>query len=577
VRWAPGHAAAAERQLRAALPGARLTRGRDEPVTRILYRDAANDQKTYRALAVMLILGAVLASFNLVSRVVEAQRREIGIGMALGVEPRALALRPLALGLQIGVLGALLSVPVGIGLSELIKSLFRAFLPLPAYASTFPVELYVIGGLIGIALPVLAGALPVRRAVSVPPIDAIRTGHRGASAAGATARLRRLRVPGGELVRLPLRNLARAPRRTVMTFVGLGAVITAVVGVLGMVDSVADIAQRQKATTLASSPERLEVTLAAMQPRDGEAIRALARTPGVRRSEPGLTVPAEAAGRQDTINLSLTFVDPRSPVWRPQATAGTADGDGVLLAAKAARDLGVSVGDRVRLRHPRLAGEHVESGVTSVRVMGLHASPVRAFAYMSADQAPRLGLGALANTVALVPEPGTPAGTFERQLFGRAGIGSVRPAAADAEALETTIASFESAIRLVAFFTLGLALLVAFTSTSVALDERRREYATMQAFGLPPRTGLRVAMTESLVTGLAGTAVGLAGGLLVIAWITRVLLADTFPDLSARMVLAPGSVATTFAIGIVAVTAAPLLVYRRLRRMDVPSTLRVVE
>ena len=170
LRVARGRTAAAERQLRvgAARPPDSPAAS-DERVTRILYRDAANDQKTYRAFAVMLILGAALAAFNLVSRVVEAQRREIGIGMALGVEPRTLALRPLAFGLQIGVLGALLSVPVGIGLAELIKSLFRQFLPLPAYASTFPTGLYVIGGLIAVALPVLAGLLPVRRAVSVAP------------------------------------------------------------------------------------------------------------------------------------------------------------------------------------------------------------------------------------------------------------------------------------------------------------------------------------------------------------------------------------------------------------------------
>ena len=578
LRVAGGRTAAAERQLRAALPAARLTRGSDERVTRILYRDAANDQKTYRAFAVMLILGAALAAFNLVSRVVEAQRREIGIGMALGVEPRTLALRPLVFGLQIGVLGALLSVPVGIGLAELIKSLFRQFLPLPAYASTFPTGLYMVGGLIAVALPVLAGLLPVRRAVSVAPVEAIRTGHRGASGAGATVRLRRLPVPGGELVRLPLRNLARTPRRTVMTFVGLGAVITAVVGVLGMVDSVADIAQRQKATTLAGSPDRLEVTLGSLQPRDGAVVRDLAPTPGVRRAEPGLTVPAEAVGaegadrprahdRRPALGRLAPAGDVRDPgrrrrcCWprRPRATS----------ASPSATRSGCGI--------RACAGEQAEAAVTTVRVTGLHDNPVRAFAYASNAGAARLGLAGVANTVALVPEPGTPAGTLERALFGREGVGSVRPAAADAEALETTIASFESAIQLVAFITLGLALLVAFTSTSVALDERRREYATMQAFGLPPRTGLRVAMTESLVTGLAGTALGLALGIGVATWIVKVLLADTFPDLSARMVIAPGSVVTTLLVGIVATTVAPLLVFRRLRRMDIPSTLRVME
>lgn len=561
---APASSPMVERALVAAFPGARLTRGPDEPVTRILYRDAANDQKTYRAFAILLILGAALAAFNLVSRAVEAQRREIGVGMALGMEPRALARRPLALGVQIGVLGAVLSVPVGIGLGELIKGLFRDYLPLPAYASSFPARLFVIGGLIGVALPVLAGLLPVRRAVSVVSVDAIRTAQRSGTG-GLTARLRRLPVPGGELMRLPLRNLARTPRRTAMTFVGLGAVMTAVVGVLGMVDSVADIAHRQKTATLGSAPQRLEVTLTDLLARDGREMRALVATPGVRQAEPALMIGAQAMHGTSSISLALRFVDPGSKIWRPAATART----GLLLAEKAARDLGLAVGDPVRLR--------IGARTATVPLAGLHDSPIRAVAYLDEGAASRFGLTGQANLVTLVPAPGTPAGRLERALFGRPGVGSVRAAAADAEALDTTIASFRSAIQIVAAMTLGLALLVAFTSTSVALDERRREYATMQAFGLPPRTGLRVAMTESLATGLAGTVLGLALGLLVVAWITHGLLPDTFPELSARMTLAPASVATTLAVGVAAVTAAPLLVYRRLRRMDVPSTLRVME
>jgi putative ABC transport system permease protein len=41
--------------------------------------------------------------------------------------------------------------------------------------------------------------------------------------------------------------------------------------------------------------------------------------------------------------------------------------------------------------------------------------------------------------------------------------------------------------------------------------------------------------------------------------------------------LAPASVATAATLGIVVVALAPLLSARRLRRMDVPATLRVVE
>jgi putative ABC transport system permease protein len=178
--------------------------------------------------------------------------------------------------------------------------------------------------------------------------------------------------------------------------------------------------------------------------------------------------------------------------------------------------------------------------------------------------------------VSLVPEPGR-GDALERALFGEPGVASVRPASSDTDALRTTVDSFRSAIQIVAFITLGLGLLVAFTTVSVSVDERRREYATLFAFGFPPRSGLRVTMVESLLTGLLGTAVGIGLGVAVTGWIVHSLLADTFPDLGAEMALTGASIAMTLIVGILAVTVAPLFTFRRMRNMDIPSTLRVVE
>ena len=562
-----------------ALPrtGIKVTLGTDEPVTRILYRDARNDEKTYLAFAVLILLGAALAAFNLVSRVVEAQRREIGVGMALGVEARVLARRPLLLGAQIGVLAALLGIPVGIGLAELIKGLMRDFLPLPAYASTFPLAFYAVGCALALAIPVLAAVLPVRRAIGMAPVDAIRTGYRAGPAGRAGRLMRGLSLPGGALAQLPIRNLARSPRRTAMTILGLGAVLTAVVAVSGMVDSIRDVASRQEAATLTSSPRRLQVTLEGTTPLGAPVIRSVASTPGVARAEPTLTVAAGASAHGRTLGIALTLIDPRSRIWHPVVTAGHTEGDGILLAAKAAADLHVAVGQRISLRHPQLGAGGVRLGTTTVRVMGIHTNPVRAFAYMSTSQARRLGLAGVADSIVVAPRPNTPTDALERALIATPGIASVRAVATEAQSLRTTVDQFGSSIQIVEFITLALALLVAFTSTSVALEEGRREYATMFAFGLPPRAGLRVITTESLAAGVIGTAIGVGLGLAVCSWIIHSLMAETFPDLSARLSLSTGSVALTLLVGIVAVTLAPLLAFRRVRAMDVPSTLRVME
>ena len=75
--------------------------------------------------AVLFLIGAALGAFNLAGRIVESQRRQIGIGMALGLPRRWIAFRPMLVGLQIALLGTLLGLIAGYGLGQLFANLFR--------------------------------------------------------------------------------------------------------------------------------------------------------------------------------------------------------------------------------------------------------------------------------------------------------------------------------------------------------------------------------------------------------------------------------------------------------------------
>lgn len=569
--------AAIERRLRQALPdrSARISRASEEPGTEQIFRDAENDQKTYTVFAILILAGAALAAFNLVSRAVEAQRREIGIGMALGAEPRALARRPLLLGVQIGVIGAALGVPIGLGLAALIQGFLRDALPLPVYASGFPLGLYAQGALLGLVIPVLAAALPVRRALRVRPVEAIDAGYRSVAGPGLARLLRGMRLPGGAITELPVRNVGRKPRRTAMTVIGLGAVISAVVAVLGMVDTIGSAADRARAAAAGATPDRVEVNLGEPSPAGGELVRGVEETPGARRSEPGLALAATASTEEGDVGLVLGFVDPDSSIWRPELASGRFTPRGIVLAEKAAEDLGVGLGDTVAITYPRPDGGGEE---TAEAVLGgIAAGPIRALGYMDVARQRQLGLGDLVNQVTLVPAPGVSASALQQRLFGKQGVASVRPALAAAEALERTVDSFSAAIQIVVVVTLVLGLLVAFTSASASVEERRREYATLFAIGLPVPRGFSLAVAESLVVGAVGTLIGLAVGFGVASWIVTALLAETMPDLGFELTLTASSVAMIVAIGVGAVALAPLLTGRRLRRMDIPSTLRVME
>ena len=84
-------------------------------------------------------------------------------------------------------------------------------------------------------------------------------------------------------------------------------------------------------------------------------------------------------------------------------------------------------------------------------------------------------------------------------------------------------------------------------------------------------------MIESAIVGVLATAVGIAAGIGVLSWVLGTLSREVFPELGVGITISTGTLVTAVLVGVVAVAAAPLLGARRLRRMDIPSTLRVVE
>jgi putative ABC transport system permease protein len=119
--------------------------------------------------------------------------------------------------------------------------------------------------------------------------------------------------------------------------------------------------------------------------------------------------------------------------------------------------------------------------------------------------------------------------------------------------------------------------LIAFNSTAINADERAREHATMFAYGVPVRTVLRLAVAESLIMGVLATLLGIAVGLGILSWVVNSSLGEILPDLGVIVSLSGSSILLAALAGAGAMALAPLLTVRRLRRMDIPATLRVLE
>lgn len=557
--------------------GATATPIEDDVAHRLLYDDARQDDRFFRIFAGVVLLGAAFGALNLSRRSVDRQRREIGIGLALGAPPRLLALRPLLGGLQVALIGVVVGMGVGLLVSRLMLAFLQDFLVLPVWEVGLDPVAYLQAAGITIVLVMAGIAWPVARAVRVEPVEAIRPAH--LAQAGARSRrgatwLRRV-VPISTLARMPFGNVVRARQRLVLTVLALGATSSLLLMTGGMLTSFTATLDEAESILRQGIPDRLTVGLAEPTLEGATQVQAVAAVDGVASSETALQLPATVHGdAAEDLDVLLEVADLDSAIWSPVPPPSRS---GLVLARKAAADLGVGVGDEVLVEHASRRGSTYAIVETALPVAALHDLPLRPLAFLDRGDVALLGLEGVLNTIVVAPAAGQGGPDLRRALFDVDGVASVVTVDATTGTYEELIGFFEGFLVIVQAFLVVLLALVAFNATSLNVDERTREHATMLAMGLPLRRVLRTIVVENLLLGLAGALVGLLGGLALLWWLARVALEQSVPEIDLVLSVPPTTVLRSLGVAVVAVGATPLLLARRIRRLDLTSSLRVVE
>jgi putative ABC transport system permease protein len=80
-----------------------------------------------------------------------------------------------------------------------------------------------------------------------------------------------------------------------------------------------------------------------------------------------------------------------------------------------------------------------------------------------------------------------------------------------------------------------------------------------------------------VLVGVLGTVMGIVAGRGLLGWMTDTQMDQTMPDVGVVPYVSPGTLVIALLLGVGAVAIAPLFTARRVRGVDIPSTLRVVE
>jgi putative ABC transport system permease protein len=437
----------------------------------------------------------------LLSRLIVTQRDQIAVLKAFGYGNWAIGIHFLKFVLFISLLGALIGVSAGLWMGQALTQLYTQFFQFPVLAYQISIGM-ILGTIVLSSGAALLGAFgAVRKAVALPPAEAMRPEPPATFRPTIVERLglEQLLSPVGRMI---LRNLERKPVKAILSIVGIAfAVAVLVAGRYGndVMDYLIDVQFNRM--------QRDDVTVVFNQPRSARAQFELAHLPGVLYAEPFRTVAAELQFEHRTYKVAITGLEPNSELRNlldAQLNPIDLPLDGILLTDKLAEILGVQTGEVLTV--------NVLEGAKPIRqvvLTGVVDELVGLSAYMDIHALNRL-----------MREGGTISGAYlavdDLELDRLYQQLKQTPTIANVLLRETTIRRFEETITqtrgvvttILVIFASVIAFGVIYNAARIALSERSRELATLRIIGFSRWQIAVVLLGEQAVLTIVAIPVG---------------------------------------------------------------------
>ncbi len=480
---------------------------------------------TQGAFALMTLFVCALLVVNLVSAMLAAQTREIGVMKALGGSARQIGALYLGFALAIGTVASLLALPASIAIARPYAAMKLDMLNFPIGDAAIPGWALAIQLVAGCLLPVMAAALPVVRACRLRAADALR--DTGIAADGGHLR-RRFSLPWiSRPLQLSIGNAFRKRQRMLLTVLALAAGGAVFLGA----DSLRSGVRVSVAQLFAGN--RYDVSLRLADGADAARVEAVASAVSGVTGVQALARGTAAVRRDDGLDgdaFTLVGLPPSSTLLAPAILhgRGIAAGDGNVLVVSRSLlkdEPTLRLGGDVELRLADMPvngrpvnGWPVNDRPTRWRVVGIVDVGPQALAYAPVGALNAARGDERASALLLTTASREPAAQLETILRVRAAFDAVGITVGGSELMSETRRAFEDHLLMVVQFlgVMAWAMIaiggIGLASTmSLGVLERTREIGIMRALGAPDRAIVSLVQVEGLVVAS-------------LAWIVSLLL-----------------------------------------------------
>jgi len=525
------------------------------------------DLEGFEALAlvfpILFLSVSALAIYTLLNRLVQMQRPHIGLMRAIGYSRGQVLRHYLVYGLAVGVVAAAAGVALGYALSIGITEMYGHFLNVPFISQRLQPGIMAIGFAAGVLTALIAGAIPAWGSAGTRPAEAMQP---PAPTAGRRTILETLVPPLARapyVLRLPLRNLFRARRRTLYTVLGVGSGVALVLVAASFLDSYDSMIRLQF-----DDIQKYDAKVSFTQPVPQSLAAEVAAFEGVAAAEPIIEVPVALSAGGERHVTALQGIEADSRLYGTPAPGGdsVSTGDGLLLTPPVSKLLGVRESDTVNVQPLLPGGEVMELTVDAIV-----KHPLGDIAFARLDTAQGLAGGeGLASTL-LVSFTGTPDEPLQERLLALPGAPTVEYTEDVEEYINELSDLIFVFVGVMLVFGVALGFAIIFNTITINTLERRRELATMRTIGSSVGRLGAMLTVENVLMGLLGVVVGLPLGYAISLYFASLYQTELY-DMPTVIYTRTYGIAALGALLVLLLAEIPSI--RFVRRLDLPAVVR---
>jgi putative ABC transport system permease protein len=515
---------------------------------------------------IFLGIAAFLLNLLLV-RLISTQRDQIAVLKAFGYTNRDVGLYYLKLVTLVVIGGALLGLGLGLWMGEAVTRNYANYYHFPVLAFRVEPGLVMISVGVSLAAAAIGAFVSVRRAVQLPPAEAMRPEPPAEFRPLLMERLglQHLFSPAGRII---LRNVERQPIKALLTILGLSLAVAILVVGHSFEDAMDYLIHVQF-----HQIQQEDITLSFTEPLSGSARFDLRHLPGVIRAEPFRAVPARLRFQQRTYLGGLTGLPANGSLRRlmdRDLQVLTLPSQGIVLTDKLADILGVQPGDNLMV-------EVLEGArpTREVPVVGLVKEWIGVAAYMNLPALNQLMReGATISGAYLAVEPDS-LDVIYAELKETPAVASVALRKTSVDRFEETIkGNLKTFTTVLVIFATVIAFGVVYNAARIALSERGRELATLRIIGFTRAEVGFILLGEQTLLMLLAIPVGCGMGFGLAA-----LMSSFYDTELYRWPLVVSRMTYGWAIAVIAIAAiiSGGLIVRQIHRLDLIAVLKTRE